>query len=334
MTTLSRAVFLLLTALFVSAADAPPGAPPPGAPPEVPSATGPRAATPGALPVGAAPGMPSDAGVVAQRGDVRLTAAELTDLLNQLDPAARAQVTASPVSLANFARERLLNMAVLAEAKAKKWDTQPDIIRRINEARDAVIMQTYLTSQVPPDPAFPSEAEITAAYESNKSHLVVPRQYHIAQIVLSVKPGATPREDDEVHKKALDLRAQAMRPKADFAELARTNSQETQSAEKGGDVGWLREPDMIPAVREAVAARIENGISQPVRVPDGWHVLKLLAMKPAGEVSLLDAKPQFVTALRQARVQRMMRAYLDEMLKTQPIQLNEIELTKELGAAK
>ncbi len=334
MTTLCRAVFLLLTALFVSAADAPPVASP-VAPLEVPSAPGPRAASPpGSLSVGAAPGTPSDAGIVGQRGDVRLTGAEFMDLLNQLDPAARAQVTASPLNLANFARERVLNMAVLAEAKAKKWDTQPDIVRRINEARDAVIMQTYLTSLVPPDPAFPSEAEITAAYESNKSHLVVPRQYHIAQIVLAVKPGATPREDEEVHKKALDLRAQAMRPKADFADLARTNSQETQSAEKGGDVGWLREPDMIPAVREAVAAMIENGISQPVRVPDGWHVLKLLAMKPAGEVSLLDAKPQFVTALRQARVQRMMRAYLDEMLKTQPIQLNEIELTKELGAAK
>jgi peptidylprolyl isomerase len=299
MTILSRVVPLLLAALFLIAADAPPA---------------------------------SD--VVAQRGDVRLTTEELQNALSLLEPAARAQMTATPQSLANFTRERLLNMVILGQAKANKWDERPEIIHRINETRDAVITQTYLASLVPADPAFPSEAEVTAAYETNKTRLMMPRQYHIAQIVLTVKPGATPLEDEEVHKKAQDLRVRAMQPKADFADLARKNSLEPQSAEKGGDVGWLREPDMIPAVREAVSGLIESGISQPVRVPDGWHLLKLLAMKPAGEVPLLDAKAQIVAALRQARAQRMMRAYLDDMLKAEPIQLNEIALTKEAGAGK
>ncbi len=152
--------------------------------------------------------------------------------------------------------------------------------------------------------------------------------------MVNVKPGATPQEDEEAHKKAQDLRAQAMRPNADFGEIAKKNSQDQQSADKGGDVGWLREPDMIPAVREVVSGMIESGISQPVRVPDGWHVLKLLAMKPAGTLPLLDAKPQLVAALRQARAQRLVRADLDNMLKAQPIQLNEIALTKEAAAAK
>jgi peptidylprolyl isomerase len=271
---------------------------------------------------------------VAQRGDVRLTSTDLNDALSLLDPAARAQVTANPQALANFVRERLLNMAVLAEARAKKWDAQPDVGRRIAETRDAVILQTYLTSLVPPDPLYPSEAEVTAAYETNKARLVTPKQYHIAQIVFLVKAGATPRDEEDVQKKALDLRAQAIRPKADFAELAKKNSQETQSADKGGDVGWLRDPDMLPAVRDAVAGMQEGGISQPVRVPDGWHVLKLLGVKPPGEVSLLDAKPQIVAALRQARAQRLMRAYLDNMLKDQPIQVNEIELTKQVSSGK
>jgi parvulin-like peptidyl-prolyl isomerase len=271
---------------------------------------------------------PPDTGLVAQRGDVSLTAAELQDVLSLLDPAGRAQVTATQQSLANFTRERVLNMAILAEATAKKWDSQPDIVRKIAEARNAVITQTYLASLVPPDPAFPTDAEVASAYEANKARLVVPRQYHLAQIVLTVKPGATPQEDEEVHKKAEALRSQAARPNADFADLARKASQDPQSAEKGGDVGWLQEPNMIPAVRDVVSGMIESGISQPVRVQDGWHILKLLAMKPAGALSLQDARPQIVAALRQARTQRLVRAYLDEMLKKQPIQLNEIELSK------
>jgi parvulin-like peptidyl-prolyl isomerase len=295
---LSRAVPLLLAALLLIAADVPP-----------------------------------DADLVAQRGDLRLTGTGLQDALSLLDPAVRAQVTATQQSLANFARERVLNMAILAEAKAKQWDTQPEIVRKIAEMRDAVTTQTYLASLIPADPAFPSDAEVAAAYESNKSRLVLPRQYHIAQCVLTVKQGATPGEDEEVHKKALGLRSQAIKPNADFAELARKNSQDPQSAEKGGDVGWLQEPNMIPVVRDAVSGMIESAISQPVRVADGWHIMKLLAMKPSGPISLQDARPQIVAALRQARTQRLVRAYLDDMVKAQPIQLNEIELAKEANQA-
>jgi peptidylprolyl isomerase len=298
MSMLSRAVPLLLAALLLIAADASP-----------------------------------DADLVAQRGDVRLTGPELLDVLGSLDPAARAQVTATQQGLANFARERVLNMAILAEAKAKNWDTQPDIVRKIAEMRDAVITQTYLASLIPSDPAYPSDADVATAYESNKSRLVLPRQYHIAQIVLAVKPGATPQEDEEAHKKALSVRTQAVRPNVDFADLARKNSQDPLSAEKGGDIGWLQEPAMIPAVRDAVSGLIESGISQPVRAADGWHILKLLAMKPAGTISLQDARPQIVAALRQARTQRLVRAYLDDMVKAQPIQLNEIELAKEASEA-
>jgi parvulin-like peptidyl-prolyl isomerase len=281
-----------------------------------------------------AAGEAPDGHIIAQRGDVRLTDTDLKNALNLLEPAARAQVTASPQTLSTFVRDRLLNLSVLAEAKGKAWDQRPEVMQRVNEAKDAVILQTYLASVVPPDPSFPTEAEITTAYEANKAHLVLPRQYRLAQIVLAVRPGAPQEEDEAARKKAVDLRAQAMRPKADFADIARKNSQDSQSAEKGGDIGWLREPDMMPSVRDAITPLVENGVSTPVRLPDGWHILKLQETKPAGQIPLLDAKPQIVQALRQARTQKLMRSYLDEELKTQPIEVNEIELTKQVGAAK
>ncbi len=300
MTILSRAVPLLLAAFFVVAADQP----------------------------------PPTADVVAQRGDVALTSTDLRDTLSLLDPTARAKVTATTQSLTNFVRERVLDLSVLAEADAKKWDAQPDIARRIKEARDAVILQTYLASLVPPDPNYPTDADVTAAYDNNKSRLVLPRQFHIAQIVLTVKPDATPQEEEAVHKKAMEIRALALKPKADFADLARKYSQEQPSGQNGGDVGWLREPDMMPSVREVVQGMAENGVSQPLHVPDGWHILKLLAIKPAGQVSLQDARPQIIQALRQARAQKFMRSYLDQMIKAEPIEVNEIELTKAVGEAK
>ncbi len=188
---------------------------------------------------------PERNGLVAQRGDVRLTGAGVVQDVLEFARSGRpgAQVTATQQTLANFTRERVLNMAILAEATAKKWDSQPDIVRKIAEARNTVITQTYLASLVPPDPAFPTDAEVTSAYEANKARLVMPRQYHLAQIVLTVKPGATPQEDEEVHKKAeWSSGAKAVRPNADFADLARKTRRTRRVPKRAAMSGGCRSP--------------------------------------------------------------------------------------------
>lgn len=268
--------------------------------------------------------------IVAQRGDVRMTATELRELVANAEPALRTQLQSSPAALADFVRQRLLSETLLNEARAKGWDQRPDVLQRANDARDAVILQSYTASLIPPDPNFPSDAEVAAAYEVNKAKLTLPRQYHLAQIVLMVPANAQQDWDDAQRRKATELRVQAVKPKADFADLARKNSQDTTSAGKGGDVGWVREDQLLPMVREAVARLPENGVSEPVRAPDGWHVLRLLETRAPGPMSLEDAKPQLVQALRQARGQQAIRAYVDAMLRKDPIQLNEIDLTKQL----
>lgn len=269
--------------------------------------------------------------IVAQRGDVRMTTAELRELVANADPVLRSQLQSSSAALADFVRQRLLSTTLLNEARAKGWEQRPDVLQRANDARDAVILQSYVASLIPPDPAFPSDAEVATAYEANKARLTLPRQYHLAQIVLMVPANAQQDWDDAQRRKVAELRALAVKPKADFADLARKNSQDTTSAGKGGDVGWVREDQLLPMVREAVARLPENGVSEPVRAPDGWHVLRLLETRAPGAMSLEDAKPQLVQALRQARGQQAVRAYVDAMLRKDPIQLNEIDLTKQLA---
>lgn len=273
---------------------------------------------------------PSGADVLARRGDVQITRAELNDALAALDPVVRARILSSPQSLAAFTRERILNQAVLAEAKAQSWDKQPEIARRIADAANALIIQSYLMSKVKADPLYPSEAEVMSAYELNKARLMAPRQFHVAQIVLTVKADATPQEDEAVHKRASELRTQVTRPRADFAEYAQKNSQDKATAANGGDVGWLREPDLLPLVHETLLKLSDAEISQPVRMPDGWHLFKLVGVQQAGPIPLLDAKPRVVDALRQQRAQAQMKAYVETMVQTQGVEVNELELAKSM----
>lgn len=63
--------------------------------------------------------------------------------------------------------------------------------------------------------------------------------------------------------------------KADFAELARSRS-EDGSASRGGDLGWLNPGDTVPEFEQAMNALKPGEISQPVRSPFGWHVIEVL----------------------------------------------------------
>ncbi len=239
--------------------------------------------------------------VVALRGSVALTADDVRTLLEYIDPTTRARLQHDPAALVEFVRGRVLQLALLQEAKDKKWDQRPDIAFRANEAHDAVVTDTYLASVTALDPAYPSDADVQSAYEANKSRFIIPRQYHIAQIYVAGPAGASNQTDDDLQKRLRALRQQASKPKVDFADLARTSSQDRATSDKGGDLGWVKEDQLVPQIKDAVAGLQAGGISEPLRLPDGWHLIKLLETKPAGVADLADVKDALIKTLRQQR---------------------------------
>jgi peptidyl-prolyl cis-trans isomerase SurA len=62
---------------------------------------------------------------------------------------------------------------------------------------------------------------------------------------------------------------------ADFAEVARSQSEDASSA-RGGDLGWLSPGDTVPEFEQAMMALAPGEVSQPVRSPFGWHLIQVL----------------------------------------------------------
>ena len=263
--------------------------------------------------------------VVAQAGKQTLTAGRVRRLVEGLDAETRAQVSRDPAALARLVRTQMLQSILLDEARAKKFDQTPDVAARADAARDAVLASAYLASLtiIPAD--YPAEADITAAYEANKARLVLPRQYQVAQIFIA---GTTDKPDDETARKLRDLKQSLAKPPLDFAAVARRVSEDRVSADRGGELGWLREDQIIPAVRDAVSGMQVGAVSDPVRAPDGWHVVKLLATRPSGPPPLTEVKDQLVRALREQRIAQAQRAALDDLQRRQPIALDEINLQR------
>lgn len=61
-----------------------------------------------------------------------------------------------------------------------------------------------------------------------------------------------------------------------FETLARAHSDDTGSALRGGDLGWISPGDTVPEFERAMAALGANDISQPFQSPFGWHIVQVL----------------------------------------------------------
>jgi peptidylprolyl isomerase len=241
-------------------------------------------------------------------------------------------VARDPALLSQTVRAILANRLVLREALAKKWDQQPAVVAQLARARENQIVETYLQSITTPPENYPSEADIKTVYDANATAFLVPRRYQLAQIVVTVAKDADKSAEDAARKKLDDVLKKAKQPGADFAALARSVSDDTATAERDGEIGWAAEPDLRPEIRSQVIGLAKAGITDPVRLDDGWHILKMLDTEASHTRPLVEVRDALVQRIRAERVEANRRAYMAELLKQTPPVVNEIALSKLLDA--
>jgi peptidylprolyl isomerase len=322
----------VLLAMMVSAAFAQTRTPPQAARPAPPAASARQA-----QPAASADDRTGDMGikgseVVARVGTSDVTAEEMRAAVAFLDPRQQAALARDPALLSQTVRTILANRLVLKEAMAKKWDQQPAVIAQLARARESVIVETYLQSVSAPPENFPNDAEVKAVYDANASTFLVPRRFQLAQIVVTLPKDADKAAEETARKKVDDVLKKAKQPGADFAALARSDSDDKTTAEQDGEIGWIADPDLRPEIRSQVAGLAKSGLTDPVRLDDGWHILKLLDTEAAHTRSFSEVRDALVQKIRAERADANRRAYVAELLKQTPPVINEIALSNLLGA--
>lgn len=98
-------------------------------------------------------------------------------------------------------------------------------------------------------------------------------EYHLAHILVRVPEQASPEQIEQRARRAQEALKRA-RAGEDFAQLAVTYS-DAQDGLKGGDMGW-RGPDKLPELFVRAVAKVRAGeVSEIVRSPAGFHILKV-----------------------------------------------------------
>jgi parvulin-like peptidyl-prolyl isomerase len=120
-------------------------------------------------------------------------------------------------------------------------------------------------------------------------------------------------------------------PAADFAAIAKGESEEPESAARGGEIGWLTESQIQPEVRSQVGSLTKNSVSEPIRLEDGWHILKVLDIKEGYTPTLEEIHSALAQQLRTEKTQANSQAYLAKLLQQTPVAINELALSKVLN---
>lgn len=266
--------------------------------------------------------------VIARVGTVDVTATEVRALLDGLSAQQREALSKDPAALGRMLRQLLAGRLLLAEAEARKWDQRPEVAAAIERARQSVIAESYLKTKAVAPADYPSDADIASAYDANRTSFLVPRQYRLAQIFIALPQGADKAAEAAAQKKLAAVQA-ALKPKnADFLGLARQFSDEEGA---GADPAFASEATIRPEIRERVAGLAEGGVTEVIRLDDGWHVVKLIETRAAYTRPLEEVRPQLVEALRRERGQMEAQAYMAGLLQANPAAINEIALSRLLA---
>jgi len=110
-------------------------------------------------------------------------------------------------------------------------------------------------------------------------------EVHMAHLLIAVTQNATQAEVDTAEEEANGIYQQLLEGLS-FAEAAITYSDD-QYALNGGDLGW-RPIDQVPTLFARQVQDMQTGeISQPVRSPAGWHIIKVVEIK-AGQAAMVS----------------------------------------------
>ena len=221
----------------------------------------------------------------------------------------------SPFSPEDFA-------ARMKEKNITQDDFKKDIRRSVTVDK---VMNKEVTSKINV-----SDQEISDYYNEHKAEFnLIEPQYHLARIFVTPLPSPDNRNQNNKAQtqaealKKIQMIMNRLESGDDFATLAMNNSEDTQTAGNGGDLGFMPESSLKntdPATRDAVSKLKTGQYTDVIAITNptnkqfvGYQIVKLIAKEPAGQREFSDPRVQEAirSQLRDHREQLLKAAYYE-----------------------
>ena len=155
------------------------------------------------------------------------------------------------------------------------------------------------------------EREVRRYYKKYTDNYVTPPEVKARHILLKLVPDAPENEQQEKREQLNKLLAE-IKAGSSFEELAKKHSEDGTSAD-GGDLGWFKPGEMVPAFESAAFALEAGQVSEIVQSPFGLHLIKVEERKDEITKSLDEAREEITLILAESRAQKRLEEDLDRL---------------------
>ena len=158
-----------------------------------------------------------------------------------------------------------------SDAEIKTW--YDGHVAGYRSPEQVAIEYVELNATAMPVETVADEANLRERYESVKARYGTVDQRIASHILVKLDEKATAAQATAAQAKATDLAKKARAPGADFAALARANSDDVGSKDAGGDLGPVEKGVFGDQFDKVFFAMDPGQVSEPVRLADGFHVV-------------------------------------------------------------
>jgi len=212
---------------------------------------------------------------LAKVGSKSLTDADMKKLMGPIPEVQKQQINNDADIKTRMVDNMVTEELFVQEAEKTGVTKNPEFQAGLERARRSLLTQTYLRSKVQPKL---TDANVRSFFDKNKARYSQDevRAYHVLL--------KTEAEAKEVYAKA--------KAGEDFEVLAKKYSKDPSAAQNMGDLGFFTRSRMVPQFADAAFSMKAGEISQPVKSPFGYHVIKVVEKRAGKPVKFDDVKEQ------------------------------------------
>ena len=149
-----------------------------------------------------------------------------------------------------------------------------------------------------------TEADLKAYYEQNASRYTQAEERHARHILVKAEKEMPAAEREKARAKAEKLLAAVRAKPASFAVVAKADSDDTGSAEQGGDLGFFGRGAMVKPFEDAVFAMRPGEISPVIETDFGYHIIQLVDVRGGEKQPFETVRGEIEDEVRRSLAQR------------------------------
>jgi parvulin-like peptidyl-prolyl isomerase len=284
--------------------------------------------------------------VVVTVNSAPITAAEIADYANTEKKLINATSTEEEKAVFRDATENLINRQLLLQEAQRRKITFPDaeVAQRarqfqiggaegqsvsqtaapdaqlLSAVRGSMEIEKMLDDEFRTHHVQPSEAQIEQYYNEHRDLFVKdPGEVEIAHIAVKLPSNPTDAQKKAAEAKIIKLYKEAQKTK-DFAALAKANSEDTESAAKGGDLGYFRPGALPPVIDKMVFSTPVGQLTQIVESNLGYSFIKVVSRRGDTISPLSEVKAKVAEFLLDENEDTVVKGMLTKLAKSAKIE--------------